>query len=183
MSSDDEIHLGGYRLSELVRRARRTADFSQRELAKHAGVSPGTIAAIESAARVPSLALLDRVLNAANCQLVVVDGGGRYVLPLLVWEGVTDGAGRRYPAHLDTVIDPEYGEWWADVYGLARPPETFHRDRAVRDFQRARSQWEVRVAKYRHDPPPQPPAQRRLYWPGPGPGATRRGRTAQKDSA
>ena len=159
---DQEIRLGGYRLSELVRRVRRTADLSQRE---HAKVGAASVAAIETGARAPSLELLQRILNAANAQLVVVDANGRLVLPLEVWQDVRDGADRRYPAHLDTVIDPVYGEWWGDVYGLARPPETYHRDRARRDYQRRRSQWEVRVAKYRNDPPPpQPPFRWRSYW-------------------
>jgi len=49
------------------------------------------------------------------------------------------------------------GEWWADDYGLARPPETFYRDRRLRDAMRARSQWEVRVAKLRNSPEPRRP--------------------------
>ncbi|MEU5563954.1 hypothetical protein [Micromonospora musae] len=52
------------------------------------------------------------------------------------------------------IVRPEPGEWWADIYGLARPPETFYRNRDVRDAMRRRSQWEVRVAKYRNVPPP-----------------------------
>jgi hypothetical protein len=38
--------------------------------------------------------------------------------------GPASSAERRYPAHLDTVLDPAPGEWWGDRYGLARPPET-----------------------------------------------------------
>jgi len=57
----------------------------------------------------------------------------------------------------DTILDPEFGEWWADGFGLTRPPETFRRNRAYRDHQRRLSQWEVRVAKYRHDPQPKLP--------------------------
>jgi hypothetical protein len=78
------------------------------------------------------------------------------------WDETLDGAERRYPAHLDTILDPKYGEWWGDVYGLVRPPETFHRDRARRDAQRRRSQWEVRVAKHRGEPPP-PPSEEWLW--------------------
>jgi transcriptional regulator with XRE-family HTH domain len=153
-----EVMIGWYPLSGIVRRVRRIADLSQRELAKHAKVSAATIGAIEAASLTPSLRTLQRVLNAANCRLAVVDADGRLVVPLQVWQGTVDGAGRRYPAHLDTIIDPEPGEWWADVYGLARPPETFRRNRASRDHQRRRSQWEVRVAKYRNVPPPQQPS-------------------------
>ena len=63
----------------------------------------------------------------------------------------------RFPAHLDTILDPVAGQWWAEQYGLAMPPETFRRNRAIRDYERRRSQWEVRVAKFRHDPPPRAP--------------------------
>jgi len=66
-------------------------------------------------------------------------------------------AAMRYPSHLDTILDPVAGEWWADDYGLARPPETFYRDRRLRDAMRARSQWEVRVAKLRNSPEPRRP--------------------------
>ena len=79
------------------------------------------IAAVESARAAPSLPALQRILNAANYQLVVVDVDDRLVPPLEVWADVVDGAGRRFPPHLDTILDPEFGEWWADGYGLARP--------------------------------------------------------------
>jgi transcriptional regulator with XRE-family HTH domain len=159
-SNDGGISLGGYPLSSIVRRVRRTADFSQRELAKYAEVSPSAVAAIETGAKTPLLVTLQRILHAANYQLVVVDVAGRLVLPLEVWQDVADGADRRYPAHLDTILDPVLGDWWADCFGLARPPETFRRNRAMRDYQRRRSQWEVRVAQYRTDPPPwAPPAE------------------------
>ena len=152
----DEFMLGDYRLSEIVRRVRRTADFSQRELARFAGVSPSVVGAIE-VGRTPKLTTLQRVLLAGNHSLTVVDGNGCAAVPLRVWQDVADGAGRRYPAHLDTVLDPVMGEWWADQFGLAHPPETFRRSRVLRDYERRRSQWEVRVATYRHDPPPRRP--------------------------
>ena len=134
-----EVMLGGYALSEIVRRVRRTADLSQRELARFARVSPATVGAVETAGLTPSLRTLIRILLAANYQLVAVDADGRLVLPLLVWDDVADLAGRRLPAHLDTILDPKYGEWWADVYGLTAPPETFRRNRAYRDWQRRKS--------------------------------------------
>lgn len=150
-----EFLLGGYSLRGLVRRVRRAAQLSQRELAKHAGVARSTIAAVESGAKLPGLRTLQRILNTAGYQLAVLDRDDRLVVPLMIWGGVRDGAGRRYPAHLDTIIDPEGGEWWATRYGLAKPPETFRRSRVVRDYERRLSQWQVRVAKYRSDPYPQ----------------------------
>jgi hypothetical protein len=99
--------------------------------------------------------MLGRLLGVADIHLVAVDPDGHVVLPVGSWDDSRDGAGRHYPAHLDTVLDPLLGEWWGDRFGLARPPETFHRDRARRDAQRARSRWEVRVAKYwSHSEPP-----------------------------
>jgi transcriptional regulator with XRE-family HTH domain len=147
--------------SGIVRRARRIADLSQRELAKAAGVAPSTIGKIEAATMLPSFALLRRILRVAGLWLVVVDEAGHVVQPMEDWQDVRDAAGRRYPSHLDTILEPLPGEWWADKYGLMRPPETFRRDRAVRDAQRARSQWEVRVAQYRNVPPPPDPWTRR----------------------
>lgn len=135
---------------------------SQREMARAAGTSPATVGKVEAETMAPSVGLLQRVLAVAGLRLVVVDAEGRVVQPMAVWDGTLDGADRRYPAHLDTILDPEPGEWWADQYGLVRPPETFHRDRAVRDMQRARSQWEVRVAKYRSVLPP--PSPRNYRW-------------------
>lgn len=127
---------------------------SQREMARSAGVVPSTIGKVEAGAMMPSIALLERILAAAGLYLAVVDRGGRIVRPMADFADVRDGAGRRYPAHLDTILDPEPGEWWADTYGLARPPETFRRSRAHRDMQRRRSQWEVRVKRFRGVPPP-----------------------------
>lgn len=154
IEADDDDAIG------LVRAARRRADCSQREFAALAGVSRSTVARIESGAMVPSLRMLRRLLDAAGLVLVAVDGEGRLVRPMSDdRDDLRDGAERRYPSHLDTILDPRTGDWWGDRYGLSRPPETFRRDRVARDAQRRRSVWEVRVAQQRHVPPP--PADRR----------------------
>jgi transcriptional regulator with XRE-family HTH domain len=155
--SADGILIGGYPLTGILRRVRRAADFSQRELAQHAKVSASAVAAMETGAITPSLRTLQRLLEAAKYQLVVVDAAGRLVLPLEVWPEVADGAGRRFPAHLDTILDPEFGEWWADGYGLTRPPETFRRNRTYRDYLRRLSRWDVRATKPPFRPPPRLP--------------------------
>ncbi|MGC5308419.1 helix-turn-helix transcriptional regulator [Micromonospora zamorensis] len=142
----------------IVRAVRRRADLSQRELARWAGVHHATIGRIEAGRMVPSIVLLRRIIGVVGCRLAVVDEFGRVLKPMQDWQDTYNGAERRYPSHLDTILDPELGEWWADIYGLARPPETFYRNRAVRDAMRRRSQWEVRVAQHRHLPrPPWPP--------------------------
>lgn len=136
----------------LLRTVRRRADLSQRELARQAAVSPSTVNRIEAGALTPSLPVLRRILAVAELDLVPVDRDGRLVRPMLDHrDDLHDGAERRYPSHLDTILDPQYGEWWGDRYGLARPPETFHRDRGRRDAQRRRSQWEARGHR---GPPP-----------------------------
>ena len=145
-----------YPIAGLVRRARRMSDMSQRLMARFAKTSSGTVGKVEAGALVPSIDLFSRLLGAAGLYLVVVDPDGRVVLPMEVWDKTLDGADRRYPSHLDTILDPEPGDWWADIYGLAHPPETFHRSPLLRERQRRRSQWEVRVAKYRGVPPPPP---------------------------
>ena len=150
----------------IVRAVRRRADTSQRELARFARVHPSTIGRIEAGTLTPSLAMLSRIVGTAGFRLVVVDEAGRVLKPMRDRADLRDGAERRYPSHLDIVTDPEPGEWWADRYGLARPPETFYRNREVRDWLRRRSQWEVRVAKYRSVPPP-PDPQRCGYRGGP----------------
>jgi transcriptional regulator with XRE-family HTH domain len=145
----------------LVRRARRIADMSQREMARAAGISQATVNRIERGSLVPSMEVLMRIFDVADLALAVVDAKGEVVLPMVDWADACDGAERRYPSHLDTIIDPQPGEWWGDQYGLVRPPETFYRDRALRDQQRRRSQWEARPAEYRNVPPPPMP---RGYW-------------------
>ncbi|MBN9735834.1 MULTISPECIES: helix-turn-helix transcriptional regulator [unclassified Pseudonocardia] len=142
-------------VSGLVRAVRRRAELSQRELAERTGLARSTIGRIESRSLAPSLDTLSAILDVAGLRLVAVDQENRLVRPMEDIPGdVRDGAGRRFPSHLDTVLDPVDGEWWADRFGLARPPETFRRDRAMRDVMRARSVWEVRVALYRCVPAP-----------------------------
>jgi transcriptional regulator with XRE-family HTH domain len=137
-----------------VRQARRRADMSQRELARAAGIHASTVGRIEAGELTPSLRIFRKILGIGGMMLAVVDTLGRVVPPMQDWVSARDGAERRYPSHLDTILDPLPGEWWGDTYGLARPPETFYRDRRRRDAQRKRSQWEVRVAQYRHEPMP-----------------------------
>jgi transcriptional regulator with XRE-family HTH domain len=155
------LRVGQYPVAGLIRRARRMAEMSQRQMARFAKVAPSTVGKVEAGTLKPSIDVLERLLGAAGLHLAVVDQDGRVVLPMEDWDDTRDGAERRYPSHLDTILDPEPGEWWADIYGLARPPETFHRSREMRDAQRRRSVWEVRVGQNRGVPPP--PDQREQY--------------------
>ncbi len=145
---------GAYPISGLLRRARRIAYLSQRELARRAGVAPSTVARVESGAIVPTLPAFERMLAVAGLRLVVVDDDGHVVAPMRDIPDTRHLGGWRYPSHLDVILDPRSGEWWGDNYGLARPPETFHRDHDRRRAKQWRSAWETRVDRYRSAPEP-----------------------------
>lgn len=154
-----EPALGAYPIPGLIRRARRIAGFSQRQMAASAGLSRSTVQRAETGELVPSVDALQRILAVSGLHLVVIDDAGHVVKPMEDWQGgVRDGAGRRHPAHLHVVLDPVLGEWWADVYGFERPPETFHRDPPeVREYRRRLSAWQVRKKRYFSSPPPSAP--------------------------
>ncbi|MGI8328704.1 helix-turn-helix domain-containing protein [Actinomadura scrupuli] len=151
--------LGAYPIPGLIRRARRIAGFSQRQMAASAGLSRSTVQRAETGDLIPSMDALQRILAVAALHLVVIDDAGHVVMPMEDWQGgVRDGAGRRYPAHLHVVLDPALGEWWADIYGFERPPETFHRDPPeVREYRRRLSAWQVRKKRYLSHLPPSAP--------------------------
>jgi transcriptional regulator with XRE-family HTH domain len=144
-SADETFDAGDY-----LRKVRRVADLSQRELAKVSCVPRSAIERIESGALDPRIGQLGQLLALLRWRLVVIDDNHHLVLPLVEFEhNMRDGADRRFPAHLDVVVDPQNGEWWADMYGMSRPPETFGRNRAIRDEQRARSQYDLYRGPYK----------------------------------
>ena len=108
----------GFPIDDYVRQARRRRRLSQRDFAQAVGVGTATISRIESGSCSPTVALADRVLSAGGLILVAVepagDDGVRFVPPLTeLNDDCRDGADRRYPAHLDLVVDPFENEWWA----------------------------------------------------------------------
>lgn len=131
MRSDTRLDVAGY-----LRQARRRTRMSQRELAAACAVSASTLSRAEAGRTELSLALFTRLLRAAGLRLVVVDDELRRVPALVEPPDTRDLAERRFPAHLDLILDPERGEWWGDCFGLVRPPETFHRDPAARHAHR-----------------------------------------------
>ena len=58
-------------LETLVREARKRAGLTQAELARRAGVPQSTVGRVESGLRVPSTALLERLIRAAGFELRV----------------------------------------------------------------------------------------------------------------
>lgn len=102
------------------------------------------MARVESGDLTPSLDVLQRILAVAEVYLVAVDEAGRVVRP--------NPPSGRYPDDLAMVVESETGDWWADEYGLARPPESFTRSRELRDARRDLSRFELRPKLWRRRP-------------------------------
>ncbi|PUA79726.1 hypothetical protein C7S10_18185 [Nocardioides currus] len=92
----------------MVRRARRRARLSQRELAHELGVSQSAVAKWETGRRSPSARMLARVLEVADLRLAAVGPDGQRVRPMRS-VAARDAAGRRYPAHAFVWTQG----WWA----------------------------------------------------------------------
>jgi transcriptional regulator with XRE-family HTH domain len=124
-------------LPGLLRRVRRIADLSQRELAVAVGISPSAVGSAESGARDLPLSVVARIAEVAALRLALVDGDGREI-DGMAENSVRDTAGRRLPAHLD----PRYSDdrWWhgPDRKYRTQPRYTFDRRRDVRDWNRER---------------------------------------------
>jgi transcriptional regulator with XRE-family HTH domain len=125
-------------LPGILRRIRRTADCSQRELAERIGSSKTALAAAERGARDMPVSVLARAAASVGGRLSVLGAGGDELTPMDA-RAVHDGAGRRFPAHLDT----RYGDqgWWhgPERYSRRRPTYTFDRNREFRDDRRRRT--------------------------------------------
>jgi HTH-type transcriptional regulator/antitoxin HipB len=125
----------GFDLCGALRRIRRRADLSQRELAAAAGLSPAAVARAEAGTRDLPVRALAHAAQLAGLRLALLDRDG-VECPGMTADGARDRGGRRFPAHLDT----RYGDegWWYDAhrYGRERPWFTFDRDRRVRNAHR-----------------------------------------------
>lgn len=125
-------------LGGLLRRVRRVADLSQRDLAAATGVSASAIAHAERGSRDLPAGVLARAAELAGLRLVLIDARGAEVAAMA--DGaVRDMSGRRFPAHLDTRYADE--GWWHDAHHYSRPRAwyTFTRDRRGRDERRIRN--------------------------------------------
>ena len=124
-------------LPGMLRRIRRTADLSQRELAEVCEVSQSLIAHAESGRSDLLVALVARAAAVAGLRLALVDAAGAEVAPMSD-DAVRDTVGRHFPAHLDTRYSEE--AWWhgRERYSRRQPWYTFDRRRATRDHYRGR---------------------------------------------
>ena len=125
-------------LPGVLRRIRRQADLSQRDLARAIDTSKSTVAAAETGHAGLDVRLLDRAASLAGLRLALLDSANTEV-SVMADGAVRDMSGRRFPAHLDT----RYGDegWWhgPERYSRVQPWYTFDRERTVRDWYRART--------------------------------------------
>jgi transcriptional regulator with XRE-family HTH domain len=121
-----------FSLEGTLRRIRRTADMSQREMAAAAAIPRSTLAAGESGARDLGARALARAATVAGLRVALLDREGTEVRPMDD-DAVRDMVGRRFPAHLDTRYSEE--DWWhgPERYSRPQPWYTFDRDRGRRD--------------------------------------------------
>jgi len=159
--------VAAFDLTGALRRIRRTADLSQRELATRIDVSKSAIAAAESGSRSLDLRLLAEAAELAGLHLALVDADGHEVSGMAA-EGVRDMSGRRFPAHLDTRYSDE--GWWHHPhrYDRAQPWYTFDRDRRTRDAFRAHGAIpdDHQLPQPGDSPAERAEARRREYWRG-----------------
>lgn len=92
---------GLFDLCGALRRVRRLADLSQRELAAAASIPPSTLAHAEAGTRDLPVASMARAAALAGLRLALLDAQGAEVAPMSA-TAVADLSGRRFPAHLDT---------------------------------------------------------------------------------
>ena len=123
-------------LGGALRRVRRVADMSQRELSAAAGIARSTLAAAEAGTRDLGADALARAATLAGLRLALLDAEGVEVRPMGE-DTVRDMGDRRFPAHLDTRYSDE--AWWhgPERYSRPEPWYTFDRRRDVRDHYRA----------------------------------------------
>ena len=120
-----------------LRRIRRLADLSQRELADACAIPQSAVAQAESGRRGLPVAVLVRAAAVAGLRIALLDENDAEVAGM-DGEAVRDMSGRRFPAHLDT----RYGDeaWWhgTDRYSRKQPWYTFDRERYTRNWYRAK---------------------------------------------
>jgi transcriptional regulator with XRE-family HTH domain len=125
-------------LAAALRRIRRSADMSQRELAAVTGLAVSTLGHAEAGTRDLPVGSLVRAAAVAGLRLVLVDDTGQEVTGMSA-DAVRDMGGRRFPAHLDTRYSDD--GWWHGPHRYDReaPWYTFDRDRSMRDRYRQQS--------------------------------------------
>jgi transcriptional regulator with XRE-family HTH domain len=122
-------------LSGTLRRIRRLADLSQRELADRCDLSQSAVAHAESRQRDLPVGALVRACALAGLRLALLDVDGHEIAGMAA-DAVRDFGGRRFPAHLDTSHSDERWGRYAHRFDRPTPWFTVDRDRTGRDAMR-----------------------------------------------
>jgi len=131
------------RIADYVRQLRREADASQREMAKRAGLAPGTLARLESGrAADVQLGTIEALAKVAKHSVCLVAQDGVLLYPYPRMDAWRDRAGRKLPAHLD--VWRYVPDWWEPWTARQTGPFRYGRDRKQRDRRRAEEvpDWE-----------------------------------------
>ncbi len=123
---------GAFDLCAALRRIRRAADLSQRELAGAAALSVSAVAHAEAGTRDLPVSALVRAAALAGLRLALLDGAGMEVRGMHP-DAVRDRGGRRFPAHLDTMLSERRASRWEHRPLLRQPTYTFDRRRPWED--------------------------------------------------
>jgi transcriptional regulator with XRE-family HTH domain len=135
--STEPCRVADFDLCGALRRIRRSADMSQRQLARACDVSQSAVAHAESGERDLPVGVLSLAAACAGLHLALLDANGHEV-DGMADDTVRDLGRRRFPAHLDTRYSEERWWRWAHRYDRTLPWYTFDRDRAGRDRTRRR---------------------------------------------
>jgi HTH-type transcriptional regulator/antitoxin HipB len=120
-----------------MRRVRRLADLSQRDLADEMGLSRAAVGRLESAPGRVDLGTFESILRLGGLHLAVVDSAGRQIAPVPS-DTLRDHANRRFPAHLDAT-PPDIGipsERGVEPRKGKAPAFGWYRQRPMRDRRR-----------------------------------------------
>jgi transcriptional regulator with XRE-family HTH domain len=130
--------VSSFDLPGVLRRIRRSADLSQRQLADRLQIAKSSVGRAESGVAGLDVRMLARAAVLAGLRLALLDVKGAEVGPMTA-DGARDRGDRRYPAHLDTRYGDE--DWWHGEHRYAReqPWYTFDRLRYTRDYWRDRT--------------------------------------------
>ncbi len=110
-----------------LRRVRRWADISQRQLAASVGVTPAVVGRWETGGAM-TVAMFEQVLALAGLKIMVVEDDDRPTPPMRS-DAVRDAGGRRYPAHLDVLPTVTNEERWDRPQNDVFAPYRRRRDR------------------------------------------------------
>jgi len=123
-------------LAGAVRRIRRRADMSQRQVAEACGVAATVVAKAEARTRDLPTLVVSRLAAVAGLRLALLDSATGDEVQPMTDDAVRDAGDRHFPAHLDTRHGDD--DWWGTEHRprTRQPRYTYDVDRRLRDRRR-----------------------------------------------